>query len=434
MISETPLSSRSSRSSSSASTSSSSSPISSSSITNTPTMIPTNTSYKPLYISTTSSSNSSSPIFFEKDKLPSPVTMSPRSPGPFSFTSSTKNKPTKRKFKIVLLQILSLCILVYWMNDVRLRLTHMISTKDSVLGDLMEQSSSVMGLQDNLDTENQIAQLKNGIPQKKEAYVTFLSSISDINYLLSTRLLIYQVLHDPTTSDSTRQRDFVVITTPEIDSETDDLLKREGAKVEKVDLLKGFELSNDIQNDKNHHWKDQYTKLNIFNLVKYDKILYLDNDILLLNSLENIWQSKEVIQQGGFQIGGIGENNKKFITNTDLRLEPSKNEIRDYLNAGFMLIKPSTSLFQSLLKVKGYDNFYMEQALINHYFDWNGKQPWTPLNPKFVSHYPKASDVEEGYHALHAKMWKDPVDETVKQLWREAVTRMDDYWTSRRQE
>ncbi|WVR03720.1 hypothetical protein IAU60_000715 [Kwoniella sp. DSM 27419] len=260
---------------------------------------------------------------------------------------------------------------------------------------------------------------------KPEAYVTFLSSVTDSHYLLSTRLLIHKLLHDPLTADtSTPRRDVVVLTTLQIGSDVEDVLVGDGAKVRRVDLLDGFPVPESIRGEENHHWKDQYTKLHLFNMTDYSRVLYLDNDVLLLKSLEPIWSAPGSELVHG--LAGVGERRKDEVVESDKRVEPSSgDEERSYLNAGFMLLRPDRQLFDTLREVRGYQPFYMEQALLNHYFDWDGEHPWQRLDRRFVSHFPKGSDIQAGYFMLHAKMWKDPVDEAVKTAWRDAVGRME---------
>ncbi|WVW80266.1 hypothetical protein I302_102244 [Kwoniella bestiolae CBS 10118] len=333
-------------------------------------------------------------------KLPSPV------------QAPTNKKPNKRRFRYLIFQILGAILLLSWIS---------YSFSSGVDRISLKIHPAVEGLISRPGPISPIRQKE----KKKEAYVTFLSSITDPAYLLSTRLLIYQLLHDPLNLDSTRSRDIVVVLTPEISQDVEALLMREGATIERVELLDGLDLPEQV----NDHWRDQYTKLNIFNLTSYERVLYLDNDVLLLKSLEDIWHSDGSDLPSG--LGGVGENSKRLMRNTDLRIPPPEGldvEEKDYLNAGFMLIRPDEGLFEELRGVRGYDTFYMEQALINHYFDWEGEHPWTALDYKFVSHFPRSSDIEEGYHSLHAKMWKDPVPQAVRQIWEQAVERMEEHW------
>ncbi|KIR96282.1 hypothetical protein L804_06406 [Cryptococcus deuterogattii 2001/935-1] len=265
------------------------------------------------------------------------------------------------------------------------------------------------------------------ISNKPEAYVTFLSSITDSWYLLSTRLLLYQLRHHPRTSDPARP--LIVLTTPQIPAVVEDQLENEGAEIKRVELLvDGFPVPEGM--GKNHHWKDQYTKLHIFNLTTYSRLLYLDNDILLLQSLAPLWETNlPTMKNGG--VAGVGERNKLSMVENDKRTRPEEGEVKNYLNAGFMMITPDEERFNELRKVRGYKPFYMEQALLNHYFDWGGAHPWEELNPLSVSHFPQKEDLTRGYYSLHAKMWKDDIDKEVVDHWEEIIKDMELFWNSR---
>lgn len=196
------------------------------------------------------------------------------------------------------------------------------------------------------------------ISDKPEAYVTFLSSITDPWYLLSTRLLLYQLHHHPHTSDPSRP--LVVLTTSQIPTAVETQLMHQGAEVKRVELLvDGFPIPEGM--GENHHWKDQYTKLHIFNLTAYSRLLYLDNDILLLQSLAPLWETNlPTVKTGG--VAGVGERNKLNMVENDKRTRPEEGEVKDYLNAGFMMITPDEKTFDELRKVRGYKPFYMEQV------------------------------------------------------------------------
>lgn len=202
------------------------------------------------------------------------------------------------------------------------------------------------------------------ISNKPEAYVTFLSSITDSWYLLSTRLLLYQLRHHPRTSDPARP--LIVLTTPQIPAVVEDQLENEGAEIKRVELLvDGFPVPEGM--GENHHWKDQYTKLHIFNLTTYSRLLYLDNDILLLQSLAPLWETNlPTMKNGG--VAGVGERNKLSMVENDKRTRPEEGEVKDYLNAGFMMITPDEERFNELRKVRGYKPFYMEQVSFISFF------------------------------------------------------------------
>ena len=181
----------------------------------------------------------------------------------------------------------------------------------------------------------------------KEAYATFLSDISlDPMYLLQTRLLLYQFKHDPFTADSSR--DFVVLTTPRIPADVEAQLKREGATVIQRPLITGMPGQSDIS--ASHKWKDQYSKLHIFSLTQYERILYMDADTMLLKSMVGIWKGDGAWPESGF--ASVIE---------EVATIPAKMDGSEF-NAGFWLARPSKAIYGALLQTDGYDTHYLEQV------------------------------------------------------------------------
>ncbi|ODN88778.1 hypothetical protein L198_06580 [Cryptococcus wingfieldii CBS 7118] len=266
----------------------------------------------------------------------------------------------------------------------------------------------------------------------REAYVTFLSSVADPWYLLSTRLLLWQLQHYPSTADLARP--FIVLATPSIPSEVCEQLEKEGAQVQKVELLDGFPLPEGME--ANHHWKDQYTKLHIFNQTAFSRLLYLDNDMLLLKSLSPIWDNVPSSFEG---VGGVGERSKGMMAEDDTRRRPEEGEVRDYLNAGFLLVKPDGETFEELRGVREYNPFYMEQAtgkviIHGHRYKTNSSLTFLVENNCTMGTMRMSSSSSSHWDStdeqcrLHAKMWKDEIDREVVDLWEAKVGQMEDYF------
>ncbi|OCF40074.1 hypothetical protein I317_06149 [Kwoniella heveanensis CBS 569] len=297
--------------------------------------------------------------------LPPPVTLS----------------PIRRRLRTSLFQLTGALFVLFFLSFCTLPHPSAFSLSSTIEAFQQKTAPHLKHYQDLLSPSASSNDDTTQAGQGKEAYVTFLSSVADQNYLLATRLLIYQLLHDPLTSDRTTSRDVVVLVTPSIDSDVEQILRDEGALVNRVELLDGFPVPKEIEGDENHHWKDQYTKLHIFAMTSYDRVLYLDNDVLLLNSLAPIWTSPGSELESG--LGGVGERKKEELVESDKRIEPlSQEEERSYLNAGFMMLRPDQERFDTLRQIRDYEPFYMEQALLNSYYDWDGDHPWTLLDPK----------------------------------------------------
>jgi len=265
--------------------------------------------------------------------------------------------------------------------------------------------------------------------QPRYAYATFLSSrptgeIEKDPYVLATRVLGYQLLHHPITK-TRRNIPFLVITPPHVPDPIMKLLVSEGATVIQV------------QNLIPHSWKpapgqarwiDQFTKLRLFELVDYDRILYMDNDMLLTKCLDGIFDEKEVMTEQ------VTKNATAHIHKDELVMPPRYSiagagdqegpegerpkKITPYssLNGGFFIFRPDFRLFdyyRSVLEFGNegrFDSGMMEMGLLNYAHRSMGNMPWVPLEPgKWSSNWPSWRDYERGAATLHDKFW-DPAN------------------------
>jgi inositol 3-alpha-galactosyltransferase len=126
---------------------------------------------------------------------------------------------------------------------------------------------------------------------ERRAYATFLATrLQDADtedaYFTAVRVLNYQLQHSPDTR--TRQAiPFVVLVAPFVSAKKRDTLTAEGAIVVPVELLEPD--GADWLRPGETRFVDQFTKLRLFQQTQYDRILYLDADMLLLRSLDDIW-------------------------------------------------------------------------------------------------------------------------------------------------
>ena len=196
-----------------------------------------------------------------------------------------------------------------------------------------------------LITDAPLVQLHNS----KEAYVTFLSEVSkDPWYGINTRLLLFQFKHDPLTYDPTR--DFIVLTTPHIPLAVEDQLRAEGAIVIRKELILNMPGQHDANGS--HVWKDQYTKLHAFNLTQYERVLFLDNDMMISKPLDEIWDDP-----GSWPDAGLASTSQNGADHP----HPPENTYHEF-NGGFWMARPDEELFKTLLQVKGYDTWAQEQV------------------------------------------------------------------------
>ncbi|GMY20603.1 inositol phosphorylceramide glucuronosyltransferase 1 [Fagus crenata] len=144
-----------------------------------------------------------------------------------------------------------------------------------------------------------------------EAYVTLLYGDE---FLLGVRVLGKSI------RDTGSRKDMVVLVSDGVSDYAKKLLQADGWIVEKISLL-----ANPNQVRPTRFW-GVYTKLKIFNMIKYKKVVYLDADTIVVKSVEDL-----------FKCG-------KFCAN----LKHSER-----LNSGVMVVEPSETVFNDMMsKVK----------------------------------------------------------------------------------
>ncbi|KAF2665186.1 nucleotide-diphospho-sugar transferase [Microthyrium microscopicum] len=268
------------------------------------------------------------------------------------------------------------------------------------------------------------------------AYATFLSSrpegnITEDSYVLATRVLAYQLLHHPVTK-TTKNIPFLVIVPPHVPESIHELLTKEGATVIQVQNLvpATWEPSPGMA-----RWIDQFTKLRLFELTEYDRILYMDNDMLITRSLDPIWDEEEVTLER------VTKNSTEHIQ-PDEGERPAKISQHSRLNGGFFIFRPDEALFnyyKSVLEfgqAGRFDAGMMEMGLLNYAHRFEGNMPWVPLEPgKWSSNWPSYRDFERGAASLHDKFW-DPaninwIDRRLVEMWWRVQGQMEGFWQAK---
>ncbi|EIW67431.1 hypothetical protein TREMEDRAFT_64687 [Tremella mesenterica DSM 1558] len=229
------------------------------------------------------------------------------------------------------------------------------------------------------------------------------------------------------------RRDIVVLTSPNVPKHQISTLQNEGAIIiPSQDLEKGS-----IEHMP-EHWKHALTKLAVFNMTQYDRLLLLDGDIFLNLDLRGVWEDEHSWPKSG--LAATGDGGAGFGGWHEV---PQSNE-GDF-NSGFMIVIPNRTTFEELLKVEDYDHGWADQrntgegmgrGLLNVYFHPEGPHPWEQLDHKWVGNYPGVRELEYGINALHEKLWRgsdrNDLPEELRSLWERRVGRMEGYWLSHR--
>lgn len=267
---------------------------------------------------------------------------------------------------------------------------------------------------------------------EKLAYVTFLSGTVDSgddlekdNYFVAVRILIWQLVHNP---DTRTKHDVVVMVTPSVSQSRRDRLTKDGAIVYPVEFL---HTENDswIQPEQ-HRWDDVMTKMRVWQMTQYSRILMLDGDTMLRSSLDGVFDDP------GAQI--LATKSPASVNYTALPGEAalpstyllaSLTEVWDsthsfppgegtglkdigYMNAGFFLLAPSLDAYDyylSLLNIPhSFDPRYPEQNLINRAHTWTGPMPWREIAYTWNVRCPNENDFANGLVSMHEKWWTQP--------------------------
>ncbi|OAY67195.1 Inositol phosphorylceramide glucuronosyltransferase 1 [Ananas comosus] len=164
--------------------------------------------------------------------------------------------------------------------------------------------------------------------ESEEAYVTLLYGDE---FVLGVRVLGKSI------RDTGARRDMVVLVSDGVSDYAKQLLRADGWIVEPIKLLAN------PNNVRPKRFWGVYTKLKIFNMTRYKKVVYLDADTIVVKSIEDL-----------FKCG-------KFCAN----LKHSER-----MNSGVMVVEPSEALFKDMMsKVKSLPSYTGgDQGFLNSYY------------------------------------------------------------------
>lgn len=275
-------------------------------------------------------------------------------------------------------------------------------------------------------------------------------------YFTAARILCYQLLHHPQTRNRLNAP-CIVMVTPDVSQAKIDRLVQDGATVQRIEKNLEFPA---YRHKNDNRYIGVWNKLLIWKMTQYKRIIFIDNDAILLKPLDGILKEPSVFMQ----------RNRKNPNNVRLDEAPQPDKylfsgIQDIgathewpwkapdpstncdtgcegrLNAGFMVIKPDPAMFDyftSVLATPGkFNNELLEQNFLQHIFHADGNMPMSMIHPKWDIRISNYEDVVGGAHGLHEKWWvgirrygrdRDFDLEYVVQSWR---WRMEGFYLSR---
>jgi alpha-N-acetylglucosamine transferase len=275
------------------------------------------------------------------------------------------------------------------------------------------------------------------------AIATFLTGqADDDSYFLATRTLAYQLLHAPSTRLRNRNITFLALCSPTLAEEKRARLRHDGATVIEIkDVPTAPWINTNVD-----RWKEQFTKLRVFEMTQYKRILYIDADTMIMKPMDEIFNEPEVTTLAPT----LATSRKDQIKDDEAKLPEkwffaarSDNAFsgeREHpvppfqtvsLSAGFFMVAPDRMLFEHLLSViqhEGrFDPWSMEQSMLNYVFRREGPMPWRELGWKWSATWPSERDVEMGVHSLHEKFWISG-PQSLSDAWRKRKEEMLSYY------
>ncbi|KAF1921543.1 nucleotide-diphospho-sugar transferase [Ampelomyces quisqualis] len=290
------------------------------------------------------------------------------------------------------------------------------------------------GHADHNDVPERVANPKNNGKhpdgREKLAYATLFSATLDQDedlendkYFASVRILVWQLLHNPDTR--TTDIDVVVMVTPSVSKSRRDRLERDGAIVYPVEYL---HIDKSWARPAQPQWIDIFTKLRVWEMTQYSRVLLMDTDSMLVRPLDGIFQDPAAqIQptkhmENYTAIEGVAPLPPTHLLASLSEVWDSYHEFPPadgtglkkygYFNAGFFMLAPSIAAFnhyRSFLDIpNSFDSKYMEQNLLNQIHAWGGPMPWQELNYTWNIRCPTDADIEKGLVSIHEKWWTQP--------------------------
>jgi len=144
---------------------------------------------------------------------------------------------------------------------------------------------------------------------------------------------------------------FSLLVSPILSKETLDTLKKHG-----IHTIEIVPIKNPILDDPKDRRYYNYSKLNMWNMTQYDKVVYLDADMVVLHNIDELFEKKNM---SAVNAGG-------WIKKDWLQL-----------NSGLLVLEPNSLVFENMKSKVGHiekEKGKGDQAFLHQYYhDWPSK-------------------------------------------------------------
>ncbi|QIW94772.1 hypothetical protein AMS68_000290 [Peltaster fructicola] len=221
------------------------------------------------------------------------------------------------------------------------------------------------------------------------------------SYFLAAQQQVYRILWDPR-SKSTRP--LTVFVAPFVRKEQRDMLQAAGAYVREIQLVPWTPL---YSLDSSPRWKDQFTKLNLWDQGDFSKILYLDTDAFPIQPFDALFDTVSESRMCNPDL--LDEADRINVVEMCNYTFTATRDPRGMLNAGMFVITPNKAMHENLFRGMNrdrekYDNNIVEQGFLQYVYREDGPFPGQYVDRKWnaIENQPE----DEGVTViLHEKLW-----------------------------
>jgi alpha-N-acetylglucosamine transferase len=183
-------------------------------------------------------------------------------------------------------------------------------------------------------------------------------------------------------------------------------------------------------------WRDNFTKLLFWKLIKWDRIVVMDIDIIFFKNFTSVWD--EPAAQVRHLPPSMLPPNTTYFGYDIQSLYPYLHaaaidssvwgiwKVADKFNAGFYVMKPNLHLFDLFLDATLISSITfpeMEQSLLNFVLNRTySPVPWTELHVSY-NFFPDLNDRLDNVTVYHTKLWRnerEPKFQDLVDSWRES--------------
>jgi alpha-N-acetylglucosamine transferase len=232
------------------------------------------------------------------------------------------------------------------------------------------------------------------------------------HYFETVTIMAHRLIHHEATRDPLN-REFIVLATEHVKPKQIEILKSLGAVVRHVGVL--GPPSNVNPDHVYDRWKDQYTKLLMWNMTEYTRIVYIDADAMIIKPISELFdlavekttQGEEWLFASVYDAApakGFGSYPEGIP-----ELGPEDKWGHDLFSGGQFVLMPTQKQADYIYSI--YNNppdvdflATMEQSFLRYCYRDDGPYPWMRLSQIYNTQWPRGKDMKES-KVVHEKSW-----------------------------